>query len=434
MNKNIAILMVILMAVGFNWSFPQGPVVAKQTKPKGLTVSFMTSVATLDYQGQKVQNRVQTVSLAKIERQISSGGAAYALSGQGGLRIGKEGKGAFYGVSPITVNRDLSNDRLSSDIKGLAPWLNIINGTLNGLIHKHMASEAWEEPITLSLGEAFPESLQVRFSARPLPEPDSKWILITADSGLISFRALDEKYRDSLIYGQYRGTLIYAPKEDAFLQAAATFILYHGEDKFRIEQLHFAADANGNQLYPVLNVGPYLNFKPEAPAIATQGAIPSWCIQAAHVLDALHLAIMTAAEGSTNPEPISNVSQLLLNSINHDYNFIEKMVGKLAAEEFLGDWMKVLNFYNTEREGGTVKAIYELVKDLSKDLIVAGLKVLPFGIGNIYKIVDLNLTALEASMDQMDYDVNKLMRAPFSQTKLRGNARSRRNRKSQGHR
>lgn len=274
MNKNIAILMVILMAVGFNWSFPQAPSVAKQTKAKGLTVSFMTSVATLDYQGLKVQNRVQTVSLAKIERQISSSGATYALSGQGGLRIGNEGPGVLYGVSPITVNRDLANERLSSDTKGLDPWLTIINGTLKGLIHKHMAAEAWEESITLSLGEAFPKSLQIRFSARSLPDPDSKWILITADSGLISFRALDEKYQDALIHGQYRGVLVYAPKEDEFLQAAATFILYHGEDRFGIEQLHFAADANGNQLYPLLNVGPYLNFKPEAPAIATQGAFP----------------------------------------------------------------------------------------------------------------------------------------------------------------
>jgi hypothetical protein len=382
--------------------------VANQTAPKGSAVSFMTSVATLNYQGQKAQNRAQTVSLAKIERQTSSTGATYALSGQGGFRIGKDGTAVFYKASPLTVSRNLSDDRLSSDKKGLSLWLTVINGTLNGLTHKHMISGAWEEPITLSLGDAFPETIHARFRAQPLPEPDSKWIVITADSGLISFRALDEKYQDSLIYGRYQGVLVYSPTEDAFLQAAAAFTLYHGEDQFRIEQLHFAADASGNQLNPVLDVGPYLNFKPEAPTIATQASFPSWCAQATQVLDILHLAIMTAAEGSTNPVTVFMVEKSILNLINHDYSAIEKILGKVAADEFLGNWMKILEFSYNLRKEGMAKAMYELAKDVSKDFI---LDVLPFGLGYMYKTMELEMTVAQAVMDKMAYDISKL--TPF---------------------
>jgi hypothetical protein len=418
MKKTLAVLVMVIMAVGFDWSLLQGSHDEVQVAGgEGSAVSFMTSVATLNYQGQKAQNRVQTVSLAKIERQTSSTGATYALSGEGGFRIGKDGTAAFYGLSPITVSRNLSDDRLSSDEKGLSLWLTVINGTLNGLTHKHMASGAWEEPITLSLGDAFPETIQARFRAQPLPEPDSKWILITADSGLISFRALDEKYQDSLIYGRYRGVLVYSPTEDEFLQAAAVFVLYHGEDQFRIEQLHFAADQSGKQLYPVLDVGSYLDFKPEAPTIATQGAFPSWCVQATQVLDILHLAIMTAAEGSTNWGPVIMVDQSLLNLINHDYRGIAKWLGQAAADDYLrtwakifadqffGDWMKALNFINTQRKEGTAKAGYELAKDLSKDFI---LKRLPFGLGTMYQYLELVKTVSQAVQDKMAYDINNL--------------------------
>lgn len=125
---------------------------------------------------------------------------------------------------------------------------------------------------------------------------------------------------------------------------------------------------------------------------------------------------MTAAEGSTNPGPVANLCQLIL-SIANNFNFLEKTLGKSVADEFLGDWMKVLDFYNTGSEDGVAKAIYDLVEDLGKDLILKVIDTLPFGIGRLYKIVKLNLTAIEASIDQMDYDVNKLLRTPFSQTK-----------------
>lgn len=399
----------------------QDSVKAKPAAPKSATISFMTSFSTLNYQGQKAQNRAQTASFAKIERQTSSTGATYALSGKGGLRIGQDGKALFYEAPPITVNRNLA-DRLSSDKRGLSLWLSVINGTLNGLTHKRMASGDWEESIPLSLDDGFPETIQARFRAQPLPEPDSKWILITADSGLISFRALDVKYQDSLIYGRYQGVLVYSPTEDEFLQAAAAFTLYHGEDKFRIEQLHFAADANGKQLYPVLNVGPHLDFKAEAPVIATPGEFPSWCVQAAQVLDILHLTMMTAAEGSTNPSSIMTlVDQSLLNWHTFSAGMEREMaVAKTLLEQseivnkYLGAWLKTLTFIETQRREGTAKAMYGLAKDLGKDLIVAAINVLPLGIGQMYQVMELAFTIQQASFDQMDYDLEQMMRAPFS--------------------
>lgn len=418
MKKIIVLLLTVMMAAGFNWSLPQKTAAADQTSAKGPAVLFMTSVATLDFQGQKTQNRAQMVSLAKIDRRPTSTGATYALSGQGGLRIGKDGKGGIYEMSPLTVNRD-SADRLSSNKKGLAGWLNVVNGTLAGLNHKHMVSEAWEEPIALSLGDGFPEKVQIRFSARPLPEPDDRWTLVTAESGMISFRALGGKTLDPMIYGRYRGLLVYSPEEDVFLQAAAAFIVYHGEDQFRVEQVNFAADKNGKQLHPLLNVGPYLDFKPQAPAIAAQGPFPSWCIQAARVLDVLDLAVMTAAEGSTNWISIAGVERSLLNLINHDYTATEKVLGKAAADQLLGDWMKLINFWNTQHKEGTFKAMLELGWDLSKDLYMVAVKALPYGIGGIYQIMELDFTVAKAVEEQMDHDLNKVTRAPFSKRVLK---------------
>jgi hypothetical protein len=417
MKKIMVMFMTIMMAVGFNWSFPREASAVKQPVPREATVSFVTSVATLNYQGQKVQNQVQTVSLAKIERQLSPTEAMYNISGQGGLRIGKYGMSAFYSVAPITVNRHLKNEQLASENKILDTWLTVINGTLESLVHEHMVSKTWEHPFSLGLGAEFPKTIQVQFSARPLPEPDSKWIAISAESGLISFSALDEEFQEFTIYGRYRGVLVYSPNEDKFLQAGATFTITNGNDQFRIEQLQFAADASGNQLQPMLNLAPYLDFKPETPKIATPGSFPSWCIQASRVFDTLHLAIMTAAEGSTNPGFVSMLPQSMQNLLSHDYNFIEKMLGKEAADKFLGDWMKVLNFYNTEKAEGTAKAMYELGKDLGKDLIVAALNILPLGIGNIVKTVELYVSAKQAAFEQMNYDVNELLRAPFPANK-----------------
>ena len=310
---------------------------AEPTVPTDTAVFYMTAASTLSYQGQKSQNRAKTASLAKIERQRTSSGATYALSGEGAVKVGAKGAIAFYGVSPLNVKRSAA-DRLSSDRKGLSPWLDLVNSTLNGLAHKNMAPGAWEESIKLPFGEEGPEMILAKFRARPLPAPDSNWILITADSGLISFRPLDERYQETTVYGRYQSVLVYAPVDDEILQAAAAFTFYHGEDQFRIEQVHYAADADGNQLYPALDVGPYLNFAPVDPAITTQGAFPSWCIQAAHVLDFVHLAVMTAAEGATNLAGVGFAGQSSLNLINHNLGMAQQVLGNAGAQEFLGQW------------------------------------------------------------------------------------------------
>jgi hypothetical protein len=302
---------------------------------------YVKSASTLSFQSQKIQNRVKTASLAKIDRKKTSTGFTYALSGDGAVMVGKVGEAAFYGVSPLNVNRSAA-DRLSSDRRGLSPWLDIVNRTLDGLTHKHMAPGVWEESLALPFGKLGPASLKVHFRARALPAPDDKWILITADSGLVPFSALDEEYQDSLIYSRYLGVLIYSPKEDELLQSADAFTAYHGEDQLRIEQTYFAADANGNQLYPALDVGPFLNFSPEDPAVTTPGPLPSWCIQAADVLDFEHLAVMTAAEGSTNWEPISFAEQSFLNLIHHHFDLVKQVLSNGGALDFLGQWNALL--------------------------------------------------------------------------------------------
>jgi hypothetical protein len=370
MKKTLAVLVMVIMAVGFDWSLLQGSHDKVQVAgEKGSRVTYMTSASTLSYQGQKTQNRVKTASLAKIERQTSSsGGATYALSGEGAVMVGKKGEVAFYEVSPLNVNRSAA-DRLSSDRKGLSPWLEVVNSTLNGLTHKHMAPGAWEEPIKLPFGEAGPEMIRAKFRARPLPAPDSKWILITADSGLISFRPLDEEYQETMVYGRYQGVLVYAPAEDELLQAAAAFTFYHGEDQFRIEQIHYSADANGNQLYPALDVGPFLNFKPEDSAITTPGPFPSWCIQAAYVLDILHLAVMTAAEGSTNFAGVSFAEQSFLNLIHHHFDMVKQLLKNGGAQDFMGQWSALLMKVATKGIGDWGFWLWDVV---SLDLPVMG--------------------------------------------------------------
>jgi len=335
---------------------------AAQAVPPVADIFFMTSVSTLNYQGREAQNRAQTVSIARIERQFTSTGAAYSLSGEGGLQVGKEGTGVFYDVSPVTVNRDAA-DRLSSNLQGLKPWLAVINGTLDGLTHKHMTSGNWDETLALSLGEGFPEKARVWFWARPLPEPDSHWILITADSGLLSFGALDPQFQDSPIYGRYRGVLVYSPTQDDFLQAAASFSLYHGEDQFRIEQLHYGSDAKGNQLHPGLDVGPYLNFAPEEPVITAPGVLPSWCVQAAHVLEMLHLAVMTAAEGATNQIGVDLTTQAMLNALNH-----ESFLREVAKNNFWSKVGEIFDFAESQRPDLVSKPMAQLGQSLAENI------------------------------------------------------------------
>ncbi|MHB8055366.1 MAG: hypothetical protein ACYDH3_08970 [Candidatus Aminicenantales bacterium] len=336
--------------------------VAPQVVRPVTDVTYMTSVTTLNYQGRGAQNLARTASFARIERQMTSTGAAYFLSGEGGLQVGKEGPGVFYDVSPVTVNRNAA-DRLSCDLHGLNPWLAVINGTLDGLTHKHMTSGNWDETLALSLGEGFPEKARVWFWARPLPEPDSHWILITADSGLLSFGALDPEAQDSPIYGRYRGVLVYSPTQDDFLQAAASFTLYHDEDQLRIEQLHYAADAEGNQLHPGLDVGPYLHLAPEEPVITAPGAFPSWCVQAAHVLDMLHLAVMTAAEGATNRVGVNLANHSILNPVNH-----ETRLRNAATNDFFSKWAEAQSLANSQHPNWGKRPINQLGKSMAENI------------------------------------------------------------------
>ena len=386
---------------------PTMPAAASQPAPKESDVSFITSVTTLNYQGQKAQNRVRSVSLLKIERELFPTKAKYILSGQAGFRLGKSGRPAFYKTSPLKVFRNLSNDHLSIEEKAgsLNPRINRINQTLVGLSVKQITLGDWEESIVLSLGDRFPETIPVRFWARPLPKPNDRWTLIVADSGSISFRALDEKYRDSPITGRYRGVLVYAPAGNEFLQAAADFTLRHGEDQYRIDQTQYASDAEGNQILPVLDVGSYLDFEREAPAIATQGPFPSWCVQSARFFNILHMAIMTAAEGSTNEISLIGIDQGLLDLINHDYTAVEKYLGKAAAEELLGDWMKCLYFLKNLDVLGLAGATGELIKDVGKDIF---LEALPYGIGTMVKLVEFELGLADAVAEQIADDINSL--------------------------
>ncbi|MCX6565108.1 MAG: hypothetical protein NTW38_01570 [Candidatus Aminicenantes bacterium] len=386
---------------------PAIPAAAAQSAPKESTVSFVTSITALNYQGKKAQNRVRSVSLLKIERELFPTKAKYILSGQAGFRMGKSGPPVFYKASPLKVVRNLSNDHLSIEEKAgsLNPWINRVNQTLVGLSVKQITLGDWEESIVLSLGDAFPETIPVRFWARPLPKPNDRWTLIVADSGSISFRALDEKYRDSPITGRYRGVLVYAPAGNEFLQAAAAFTLRHGEDRYRIDQTQYASDAEGNQILPVLDVGSYLDFEREAPAIATQGPFPSWCVQSARFFNIFHMAVMTAAEGSTNEISLIGIDQNFLDFINRECSSIEKYLGKAAADELLGDYMKLIEFWHNKDVLGLAGATGELIKDVGKDII---LEALPYGIGTMYKFVEFELGLGEAVAEQIGEEIASL--------------------------
>ncbi len=378
MKKIIVLLLAVMMAAGFNWSLPQKTASTVPATAQASKTSYMASISWLNYQGQKAQARAQSASITKVERQRSSAEATYAFSGQGGFQVGKDEPAILWGGSPLTVRRNLADDRLSSDVKGLGLWLTVVNNTLGGLAHREVASGTWEESIDLGLDDSFPRTIKARFQARPLPEPDSQWVLVTADSGLLSFRALGEKTLDPKIYGRYQGVLVYSPEEDAFLQSAAAFIVYHGEDQYRIEQMQFASDADGKQLYPVLDVSAYLKFDSQAPAIAKEGPFPSWCVQATQVLDIVNLAMMTAAEGATNPESVLATAasttnqqvwnQQLLESIRatNGVNDLIELGNKVNKR--ISAWLKALDFANKAREEGMTKALVDTAEDIGKSM------------------------------------------------------------------
>jgi hypothetical protein len=405
MKKTVVCFLMTMMALGFRWNFPlpsQSP--GEDAGATGAEVSYVTSLQTTYFQGKQEQNQARLFSLAKVERRASAGGAAYALSAEAGLQVGASGNPALFTAQPITVNRD-GDGLLKNNQSGLAPMFALINRTLSGLVHRRMGSGVWSETIPLRLGDGFPEEVQAEFWVQPLPEPHGRWTLVSADSGLFSFSPLDRKFKDSPIYGRYRGILVYSPAANEFLQSASSFILYHGEDQFRLEQLQFAADESGRQRQPLLDAGAFLDFMPGPPAIAKPGAFPSWCSQAALLFDVLHLSLMTAAEGATNPVGPGLIEQSLIDLISRDYNAMEKFLGKAAADQFLGDWMKILKFSLEAGAGKVGKALLNLARDVGKEI---GLNALPFGIGNIYRIFELQRDAIDAAQEQIRQDIQKL--------------------------
>jgi len=410
MKKIVAVLVMALMAVGFEWSLPlSSRDAADRTASQGSDAFFRTSVTTLDYQGLRAQNRARTVAFSRIDRQTSPTEATYTLTGEAGIRLGNDGSPAFYGVPPVKLTRNLSNDLLSNPQKspGLDPWIKIINRTLAGLTRKHMTSGQWEQSLDLGLGEEFPQAVQVRFWAQPLPEPESRWILITAETGLISFTALERRYEEIPITGRYRGVLIYSPADGAFQQSAAALTLYRGEDQCRIERLQFAADASGKNLFPALDVRDYLGASGDPLPIAAQGAFPSWCAQSSLVFDILNAAMMTAAEGSTNFPGVADVEQVLLNIINHDYFAIAKVLGQAAAEEYLGEWMKALRFYQNSAKDGVTKALFELAKEVASDKAVEmiGLAVGMPGLGTALVLIELEKTLFTLAVKEWQKEI-----------------------------
>ncbi|MCJ7565885.1 MAG: hypothetical protein MUP52_15015 [Candidatus Aminicenantes bacterium] len=324
-------------------SKPAAPA-SSQVPPKDITTTYMKSTTTLSYKGTAAQNRVRTASLQKIERRNTAGGTVYDLSDDNAVLVGKNIKPAFYAVAPSQLNRDVSG-HLTSDQNGLKPWLDTVNSTLDGLAHKRMTSGAWQETLRLPSGALGPSSVDVNFRANALPKPDDKWLLITAETKLMSFNAATE-IQDSPVYGRYQGVLVYSPAEDLLLQSAAVFTSYLGEDQLRIEQVHFSADANGNQLIPALNVTNYLNISRAEQPITAEGAIPAWCLQTAHVFDFLHVAIMTAAEGATNPSH-KIMKQAASNIHNQSYATAQKVLSDKVAKDFMGRWyaqqMRIMN-------------------------------------------------------------------------------------------
>jgi hypothetical protein len=408
-------------AVSANQAAPKAPapsqIVAHQAAPdsaishqpplKGADVSYVTSVTTLNYQGPKSQFLAKRTSRAEISRQKTPGGATYTLSGEGGMQIGREGKPAFYKAPPIVVNRSLPEDMLSNDKAGLNKWFAAVNLTMSGLTQKgkHIRSGTWEDSIVFPEGDGYPKTIRAQFWARPLPKPDDRWILITVDSGLLSFQALDQKYENFEIQGRYRGILVYEPAGDTFLESAGAFTLYHGEDRFRIEQIQVAADAEGNQLLPVPDMGDYLDFAPKGANSSPQGSLPSWCAQSAILFNLLHMASMSAAEGATNSGGLAGVEQWLLDLIEHDYTAVEKVLGRAAADQLLGDWMKLIDTWRTGKTLGFAKALWDLGIDHAKDLILAAL---PYNMGLQHQILGFTKDVADATIEDIDAGVKKL--------------------------
>jgi len=340
------------------------------------TTSYVVSSTWLNYQGKDVQNVARRASLTKIERAASSTGATYAVSGRGGIQVGSEFGPAFFSAKPLILKRSAADNRLSSDLKSMAVWLGNINETLSRLRYKRMALGAWEETVFLPDDDSFPKAIQARFRARPLPAPDEKWIAIAAETGLITFKAIDEKAPGAAIYGRYQGVLVYSPAENAFNQAAAVLTLYQEDNQFRIEQVHFAADAKGNPLYPALDVGSYLNLKDSAPKITIAGAFPTWCVQASQIFSLLHMAVMTAAEGSTNPFDVDitpnelEFNKLAWQSYKDTGDLLEQ---SNALNNRLGAWIKAVEFIFRYRNNGYYDAMTNLIMDIAPGIIFEGI-------------------------------------------------------------
>jgi hypothetical protein len=375
--------------------------------PKGVDVSYVMSVTTLNYQSQKDQFLAKRTSRAEISRQKTPSGATYTLSGEGGMRIGREGEPVFYKASPVVVSRSLPDDILSSNKAGLNEWFAAVNLTMSGLAQKgkHIRSGSWEDSIYFPEGDGFPKAIRAQFWARPLPKPDDRWILITVDSGMLSFQALDQRYKKYGIQGRYRGILVYSPDKDTFLESAAAFTLYYGQDQFRIEQIQYAADAEGKQLLPLPDLGDYLDFTPKKANPSPQGSLPSWCAQASILFNLLHMGSMSAAEGATNSGGLAVLEQGFLDFLQHQYTSVEKVLGRAAADQLLGDYMKLIDLWNNAKYANAVVAFGKLAWDVTKDLL---LEALPYNMGLQYQYAKFTKDLADAVVEDIDAGVEKL--------------------------
>ncbi len=213
------------------------------------------------------------------------------------------------------------------------------------------------------------------------------------------------------IQGRYRGVLVYSPDQDTFLESAAALTLYppsmedgRERDRFRIEQIQYSSDSEGKQLLPVPDIGDYLGFAPREVSSSPQGRLPAWCAQASTLFNLLHMASMSAAEGSTNPS-LAGIEQKLLDLIEHEYAATEKVLGRAAADELLGDWMKLIDAWQTGQTLGVPKALLDLAVDHAKD---AFLEALPFNMGKQYQILKFTEDVANATIAELDQGINRI--------------------------
>jgi hypothetical protein len=302
--RNLMCFFLAFQIIGLGFTYGQGMRIQKNkaVSIKSNAASYVVSVGTIKYQGTDSGNIVQTVSRAKVMRQGSGKVVDYSMAATGGMRVGKNMEILDFDISPLHLSRNTFSEEISGAGQGLDLSLYVVNETLSRIAQKQLGAGKWEHTIALSLGEAFPKQLNVQFAANHADINNRKVIVITANSGMLSYRGMDENNADLKIFGRYKGVLIYSPEDNELYQAASAFTIYKEEEQLRIEQMHYATDASGqNPRYPLADVRSFLGRDESSQIIGKEGPFPPWAVQALRVFDVIHTAIMTAGEGYTNP-------------------------------------------------------------------------------------------------------------------------------------